>query len=143
MYSTTHLALGLIIGKVTGDYQAAVLGSLIIDIDHLIPNFQQKNKFILKDFWKKTKDSRDSSRSYFHSFFAWIIFSIIVCLIDYKFGLVFSLAYLGHFLLDALDDSSFYPIFPIKKFDIRGFIPYYSKEELFFSLILFFIFIVI
>lgn len=143
MYGTTHLALGLIIGKITGDYQASIIGSLLIDIDHLIPSLQKKNRVSLKEFWEKTKDSKDSSRSYFHSIFAWIFFSIIVCLIDYRFGLVFSLAYLGHFLLDALDDSPFYPFFPIKRFDIRGFIPYYSKKELVFSLVLFIIFFII
>lgn len=143
MYGTTHLALGLIIGKITGDYQAAIIGSVIIDIDHLIPVLQKKNRLGLKEFWRKTKDPKDSSRSYFHNIFAWIFFSVMTCLIDHKFGLVFSLAYLGHFLLDALDNSSFYPLFPIKKFDIKGFMPYYSKKELIFSLILLFIFIVI
>lgn len=143
MYGTTHLALGLIIGKITGNYQAAILGSLLLDLDHLVPVFKDRAKFSFKKFWKKTKDYKDNSRNYFHSVFAWLFFSIIICLIDYEFALVFSLAYLGHFLLDALDNSPFYPFYPFKKVNIYGFIPYYSREELFLNIALFFIFIII
>jgi hypothetical protein len=46
MYSITHLALGLIIGKATGDYPAAILGSLMIDVDHFWPAFKIKNYLI-------------------------------------------------------------------------------------------------
>lgn len=143
MYSTTHLALGLIIGKISGDYPAALIGSLAIDIDHLIPAIKQKVSLNFKKFWNKTKDYKDSSRSYLHSIFSWIILSLIIFLIDSRFGLVFSIAYLGHFILDALDNSHFYPFFPIKKFNIKGFIPYYSIKELVFSLALFLIFLLI
>lgn len=143
MYITTHLVLGLIIGKITGNYQAAISGSLLIDLDHFIPILKDKAKFSFKKFWKKTKDYKDDSRTYFHSFFAWLFFSIIICLINYEFGLVFSLAYLGHFLLDALDNSSFYPLYPFKKINISGFMPYYSREELFLNIALLFVFIII
>jgi len=142
MYGTTHLALGLIIGKLSGNYPAAILGSVIIDIDHFIPFIEKKKNFKLMKFWRDMQKSGpgDSSRSYLHSFFAWAFFSLIICWIDLNFGLIFSLAYLGHFLLDAIDDSDFYPFYPIKKFNIKGFIPYFSRKELFFSLVLFFLF---
>jgi membrane-bound metal-dependent hydrolase YbcI (DUF457 family) len=147
MYGTTHLALALIIGKVSGDYSAALLGSLVIDIDHFMPFIEKRKKFKLKEFWQDMQESKNSygeiSRSYLHSFFSWALLSLIICLINLRFGLIFSLAYLGHFLLDAIDDSDFYPFYPIEKFNIKGFIPYFSKKELFFSLILFFLFIII
>jgi membrane-bound metal-dependent hydrolase YbcI (DUF457 family) len=143
MYSTTHLALGLIIGKVTGNYPAAIIGSLAIDIDHLIPIIERRKPFSVKKIWQKSKKHLDSSRSYFHSVFAWIFFSAIFCLIDLQFGIIFSIAYLGHFLLDALDNSTFYPFYPFKKIVILGFIPYYSRKELYFSLALFFVFAII
>ncbi|MFA5643944.1 MAG: metal-dependent hydrolase [Patescibacteria group bacterium] len=143
MYSTTHLALGLIIGEITGDYTASLIGSLAIDIDHLIPAIRQNNIFNFKKIWLKSKSSKDSSRSYFHSFFSWAFFSLVIMLINFRFGLVFSLAYLGHFLLDALDNSDFYPFYPFKKINIRGFIPYYSRQELIFSLFLFTMFVLL
>lgn len=143
MYSTTHLILGLVIGKVSGDYTASLLGSLIIDIDHLIPAIEERSIFNFKKIWKKTKEYSDSSRSYFHSFFSWGFFSVIVSLIDLKFGLIFSMAYLGHFLLDAIDNSDFYPFYPFKNVNIKGFIPYYSRKELVFSLFLLLIFVIL
>ena len=142
MYTSTHLALGLIIGKATGDYSAALWGSLIIDVDHLIPAIEKKI-FNFKKLWKRFHSSKDSSRSYFHSIFSWAIVSLVICLIDFNFGIVFSLAYLGHLLLDAIDNSDFFPFYPFKKYNIKGFIPYYSKKELAFSLYLLFIFVII
>jgi membrane-bound metal-dependent hydrolase YbcI (DUF457 family) len=62
---------------------------------------------------------------------------------DPRFALIFAIAYLGHFLLDALDNSDFMPFYPFGKFNIKGFIPYFSKQELVFSLILFLIFIIL
>ncbi len=143
MYSTTHLALGLIIGKISGDYPAALIGSLAIDIDHLIPAIKNKKSFNLKKFWNKTKDYKDSSRSYLHSLFSWFLISLIIFFFDSDFAIIFSIAYLGHFVLDALDNSSFYPFYPFKNFDIKGFIPYYSFRELVFSIFLFVIFLLI
>lgn len=137
MYSTTHLAMGLIIGKLTGDYPAALLGSLIIDIDHLIPAAKEKRLFNIKEFWRRSKSFNDSARSFLHGLPAFIIISALICLFDWKFGLVFALAYLGHLILDALDDSSLPILYPNKKIDIKGFIPYYSREELLFSVVLF------
>ncbi len=142
MYGITHLALGLIIGKATGDYPAAILGSLLIDVDHLWPAFKDKELFNLKKLLKRTTNSTDTSRCFFHNIFSWIILSVGACLINFHFGWVFSLAYLGHLILDAIDSSPFFPFFPIKKFNIIGFISYCSKKEVVFSLILFSIFIV-
>jgi membrane-bound metal-dependent hydrolase YbcI (DUF457 family) len=143
MYATTHLALGLIIGKISGDYSAALIGSLAIDIDHMFPAFQEKRLFNIKKYWEKSKDYKDSGRSYFHGIFALIFFSVILYFFDPRFALIFAIAYLGHFLLDALDNSDFMPFYPFGKFNIKGFIPYFSKQELVFSLILFLIFIIL
>lgn len=145
MYITTHLALGLIIGKVTGNYSASLLGSLIIDVDHLIPIIEKKLPLSIKKIWQENKKSEISaynSRSYFHSIFSWLFFSVLISLINVRFGLIFSIAYLGHLVLDAIDDSEFYLFYPIKNLNIKGFIPYYSRRELIFSLFLLFFYIV-
>lgn len=137
MYATTHLALGLVIGRLTGDYQAALIGSLIIDIDHLVPAFKEKRIFNFKKLWLLSKSSTDSARSFLHGIFPWIGLSTLICFFDLGFGLVFALGYFGHLLLDALDDSPLFILYPSKKINIKGFIPYFSLEEFIFSVTLF------
>ena len=137
MYATTHLAMGLVIGRLTGDYQAALLGSLIIDIDHLVPAIKENRLFNFKEFWRRSKSSSDSARSFLHGLLPFIVISAIITFFDWRFGLIFAVAYLGHLVLDALDDSPFFPLYPNKKINIKGFIPYYSTEELIFSIALF------
>lgn len=143
MYTTTHLALGLVIGKLTGDYQSALLGSLIIDIDHLAPALKERRLFDFKDLWRRSKKSTDSARSFLHGVIPWIAFSVLLSFFDLKFGLIFGLGYFGHLVLDALDDSPFHPFYPNKKINIKGFIPYYSLEELIFSITLFVAYLII
>ncbi len=140
MYVTTHLALGLIIGELSGNYTAALLGSLLIDVDHLIPIIKEKSGISIKKVWEKSKQAGSSCRSYLHGLFPWIILSVLISLFSLSFGLIFSLAYLGHLLLDALDKDDFYPFYPIKKLKINGFVPYYSIKEFAFSLALFLVF---
>ncbi|MDD3711267.1 MAG: metal-dependent hydrolase [Patescibacteria group bacterium] len=143
MYATTHLALGLIIGKISGDYSAALIGSLAIDIDHMFPAMREKRFLNIREYWKRSRSYADSGRSYFHGIFALIFFSVILYFFDPRFALIFSIAYLGHFFLDALDNSDFMPFYPLSKFNIKGFIPYFSKQEFVFSLILFLVFIIL
>lgn len=142
MYGITHLALGLIIGQASGDYPAALLGSLLIDLDHLWPAFRDGELFNWKKFFKRTTDHQDNSRCFLHSIFSWLILSLAAGLISFHFAWVFSLAYLGHLILDAADNSPFFPFFPSKKINLVGFISYYSKKEAVFSLMLFLILLV-
>ena len=137
MYATTHLAMGLVIGRLTGDYQAALLGSLIIDIDHLVPAIKENRLLNFKEFWRRSKSSSDSARSFLHGLLPFIVISVLIAFFDWRFGLIFAVAYLGHLILDTLDDSPFFPFYPNKKINIKGFIPYYSTEELIFSVALF------
>lgn len=143
MYSTAHLAAGLIIGKLTGDYPTAIISAVAIDLDHLVPYAQKNIIFNIKKILNSTKSTHDSARSYLHSFIALPILVLIISLFNFKTGLIFGLGYLSHFLLDALDDDDFYPLFPWKKFNTRGFIGYYSKAEFVFTLILFAIYFII
>lgn len=143
MYSTAHLAAGLIIGKLTGDYPTAIISSVAIDLDHLIPYAKQGALGSFKKFMTQTKAVHGSGRSYLHSFIALGLISLVLLFINLKVGLVFALGYLGHFLLDALDTSDFYPLFPLKKWNTKGFIGYYSRAELFFTILLFLVFFLI
>jgi membrane-bound metal-dependent hydrolase YbcI (DUF457 family) len=136
MYSTAHLAAGLIIGKLTGDYPTAIIGAVAIDLDHLIPHIKNKIIFNIKEILRVSRNTHESSRSYLHSFIAFFALTGLVMAFNLRVGLVFGLGYLSHFLLDAIDDDDFYPLFPWKKFNTRGFIGYYSRSEFVFTLIL-------
>ena len=52
MFFFAHLLTGLIIGKLFGNYTVALLGALLIDLDHLIPYIKHKVIFGFKKFWK-------------------------------------------------------------------------------------------
>jgi membrane-bound metal-dependent hydrolase YbcI (DUF457 family) len=129
MYSTAHLAMGLILGRLTGDYPTAIISSVAIDVDHLLPYLKEGSLFKIKKIWQGAKKSDDSRRNYLHSFYALPIISGLICLFSWHVGLVFALGYLFHFALDILDDSDFWPFYPSKKWNIRGFIGYYSGAE--------------
>ena len=134
MYSSAHLAMGLIIGKVTGDYPTAIISSLVIDFDHLIPYARQKVLSSWGKFWQATRASNTSNRNIFHSVFTMGGVSLIIALFNRHIGAVFALGCLGHFLLDAFDKDNFYPFYPWKKINIHGLIKYYSRAEFFFTL---------
>ena len=103
----------------------------------------KKDSSWTKLWHQSRKSGNDTARSYLHSFFAWLLISLILYFIKPSFAVVFSLAYLGHLVLDILDSSPFYPLYPIKRFNWKGFIPYFSPAEIFFSIFLLFIFLII
>ncbi|OGJ00890.1 hypothetical protein A3I95_02210 [Candidatus Nomurabacteria bacterium RIFCSPLOWO2_02_FULL_44_12] len=48
----SHIALGLIIGKVTGNYGLAISTSVLIDCDHFISLYKHGVLRSFKEFWK-------------------------------------------------------------------------------------------
>lgn len=136
MYSTAHVAAGLIIGKITGDYPTAIIGATAADFDHLIPFVKNKVLFSFKKIWHATTNDGDSSRNYLHSIFSWALISGVIMLFNLQVGLIFSIAYLSHFILDLLDNTDFWPFYPWKKINIKGFVGYFSKREFLFTVAL-------
>jgi|SRR3989344_545353 len=135
----THVLAGLIIGKITGDFPTALAGSLVIDLDHTISYFRHGVLFKPRQLFKAILDEADpwkDQRNFLHSIFSWLVISLLLFVINFKFGLIFSLAYFFHLVLDALDSADFYPFLPFKKFVIKGFIRYYSKQEVVFNVCL-------
>ena len=53
MYFPSHIAAGLVIGKLTGDYTTAVIASVFPDIDHLYA-------FIKHDYFKNWRKFIDT-----------------------------------------------------------------------------------
>mgnify|MGYP001559157947 FL=1 len=73
MFLFAHLFAGLIIGKIYGNYLIAIVGALIIDLDHLIPYIKNKIIFNPKKLWKTITNSKDpygNQRNYLHSSFS-------------------------------------------------------------------------
>jgi membrane-bound metal-dependent hydrolase YbcI (DUF457 family) len=135
----THVLAGLIIGKITGDFPTALAGSLVMDLDHTISYFRHGILFKPRQLFKAIHDEADpwgDQRNFLHSIFSWVVISILLVTINFNFGLVFSIAYFFHLVLDALDSADFYPFFPFRKFVIKGFVKYFSKQEIIFDVCL-------
>jgi len=140
----THILAGLIIGKITGNFTVALVGSLIIDLDHSISYFKHGILFKPRELSRamlRRADQWGDQRSFLHSIFSWIIISVLLLTTNLIFGLVFSIAYFFHLVFDILDSANFYPFFPFKKFVIKGFIEYYSKQEIIFDICLILVFV--
>lgn len=129
-----HLALGLIIGKVTGSYEIAIATSVLLDCDHFIPLAKHGLMKNFKGFWKAITDSEDKfhdQRGILHNIFALlIIISLSSIIFGPQVALVVGLSHFGHIFLDAISDSDSWPFRPFSNFKLRGFIPYYSKYEI-------------
>ena len=146
MLLPTHLTAGLIIGKLTGDYTVAFIGSTVVDLDHLFAFYHSHVLLKFKKIISATTNHNfivTDQRNYFHNIFFFMIISAIVLIINFKIGLAFSLAYLSHLILDLLDDQFDFPFYPYKKIKLHGPIKYFSKQEIVLALVLFFIFLIV
>ncbi|OIO45584.1 MAG: hypothetical protein AUJ28_03945 [Parcubacteria group bacterium CG1_02_37_51] len=146
MYLGTHLAAGLIIGKITGDYTPAILGSVIGDVDHLYSYykhglFQSVEKFI--KYARAKENPIDDERNYLHNVNVIFILSLIIMVFNFFTGLVFLIAYLSHLLLDALDHTDFYPFWPNRKINLRGPINFFSIGDIAISIVLLMVWLII
>ncbi len=145
MFIIAHLFAGLIIGKITDNYLWALIGALIIDLDHLIPYTKHKVLFSAKKLWKTVTNPSDpygNQRNFLHNFFIFVLISATLLILDKRIGIVFSAAYFSHLILDSLDSSNLYLFYPLKK-DIIGPIRYLSKKEIAITIILLVIFLAI
>jgi membrane-bound metal-dependent hydrolase YbcI (DUF457 family) len=143
MFFFTHLAAGLIIGELTGNYWAALIGALVIDLDHLLPFFRKGILLKPKELWKAITSPEDhigKQRNIMHSILTWLILSAIAFLIDTHAGIAFSLGYKSHLLLDAMDNYGL-PIFFPHNFKISGPIKYLSTYEYVLATVLFIVFL--
>ena len=109
MLLSTHLAAGLIISKLTGNYNVSLLGSVIMDLDHLIAYYRTGILLKFKKILIATTGKADiglPQRNFFHNIFFCLLVSAIVAAIDFSAGLIFGAAYMCHLVLDALDSKT-------------------------------------
>lgn len=140
MFFFAHLAAGLLLGKLTGSYTWALMGAFFPDVDHLFSYVRHGLLWRPKRLWKaliREADPWGDQRNFLHTVFLWVLISGAFLLIDFRIGLVFSLGYLSHLALDALDSADYYPFYPSKQITIRGPIGYFSWKELVFTILLF------
>ena len=117
-----------------------------MDLDHIISYFRHGILCKPRKLFQAISDEADpwgDQRNFLHSIFSWVISSPILLVINFKFGLVFSIAYFFHLVFDALDSADFYPFFPFRKFVIKGFVTYYSKQEIIFDICLVLVLVVL
>jgi len=146
MFLPTHLVAGLIVGKITGNYNISLLGSVTMDLDHLLAYYRAGILFSFKKFFAATTGQASigiPQRNFFHNIFFCLAVSAIALIIDFSAGLVLFIAYIFHLFLDSLDDSNYYPFYPNKKINLRGPIKYFSKQEFIFMIFLLLIFFII
>ena len=146
MLLSTHLAAGLIISKLTGNYNYSLLGSVIMDLDHLIAYYRTGILLKFRKMLIATTGIADiglPQRNFFHNIFFCLLVSVIVLAINFTAGLAFGAAYILHLILDSLDNSNYYPLYPNLKINLRGPIKYFSKQEFVFTFILLLIYFII
>jgi len=135
----THIILGLVVGKITGNYTLAIASSVLIDVDHLQSYIKNRVIFNPKLFWKTITDKNDpygDQRGYLHNFFVFFVSSIILFLFFGYIIIPFIAGWFGHIFLDALDNSDYWPFFPYKWLNLKGPILYASYQEVIFFVLL-------
>ena len=144
MFITTHLAAGLLVGKMTGNYPLAIGGAIIWDIDHLIPYYRHHVLKSPAKFWHAITSGTDpyrGQRGWFHNIFAWLLIAgASLLLLPPPLGVAFSLGYLSHLVLDAFDTADFWPLYPSKAINLHGPIRYFSLSEASFAFALLLLF---
>ena len=134
MFWLAHFCVGLLIGKILGNYPVALVVSLGIDVDHMYSYAKGGILSNPRAFWSyvtNREGKQIARKDYFlHSVFSWLLLSGVFFFMDGYIGLVFFVSYFFHLLLDALDSSDMHPFYPFR-FKIRGPVGYFSKTEFF------------
>lgn len=129
----THAITGLLIGTLTGHPVAGLIVGCFPDVDHMYSYVKHGYLKDWKTFYTNAFSKDDVSgdqRNILHNIIIAALICSIVFIVAPKFITVFSLAYISHLLLDALDTSDYFPLYPSKVLNIKGFIDFYSHQEM-------------
>ncbi len=94
----THILLGAIIGKATGNYPVAILSSTVIDLDHM---YSYAKHGVLKNpklFWKtvtEEKDAEGDQRGILHNVIVYVFLSLLIIFLFPKVGYIVGLGWVG------------------------------------------------
>lgn len=102
------------------------------DTDHLYSYVKHGYFKNWKRFYKNAFGEHDAyrdQRNILHN----IIVAGTICGIGFsivpELAVTITLAYASHLMLDAIDKSDYYPLYPLRGINMRGFIDFYSWQE--------------
>ncbi len=128
-----HLIIPLILGKLLGNYWYLLVGSLIVDIDHVIILIKNKHYNLREciDILKHEERYGERLRSpYLHSFLGLVSTSLLVWLLFNANGAVYyAIGYLIHLMIDLFDKDVMFLFYPAK-IKFNGTLPIASHVEL-------------
>ncbi len=146
MFLPTHLAAGLIIGKLTGNYGASLFGSVFMDLDHLLAYYRAGILFKFKKVFAVIAGRANINipqRNYLHNILFFCLAAALALMLNFSAGLIFGAAFALHLVLDSLDNSNYYPFYPNLKINLHGPVKYFSKQEFIITFVLLLIFFAI
>lgn len=129
----THILAGAIVGKLTGNYAAALGAAAAVDLDHTVSYWRHGILFEPKQLWRTLTAEADpwhDQRNFLHSLWTFSLALVFSTLVFPTIAVAFIGGYFSHLLLDALDTSEFYPFYPSRKFPLTGPVRYFSRGEL-------------
>ena len=132
-----HLIVGIILGKIFGNYTLFIIGSMFPDLDHIyiiLKNKLLSIKMIIETLRFEDKFGIKYKTPFFHSVFGLILFSLAAYLLNNEFIVPFGVSYLLHLLIDWLDIDEKYYLYPLK-IKFKGFLPIGSRAEQILTLI--------
>jgi hypothetical protein len=121
------------------------LGSIFPDLDHIFIILKYRFfslRKIIDSIFNEEKFGVKYKTKYFHSIFGGIIVSILVAIFNFSGGIYFFVGYLIHLVLDFFDKDEKEYFFPFKK-KIKGWLPIFSKPEIFFTIFLVLLYLII
>ncbi|MBP9771868.1 MAG: metal-dependent hydrolase [Candidatus Pacebacteria bacterium] len=130
-----HLLLGLVVGKIMGNYPVAVLASTLVDIDHLQSYVKHGLLTRPRKLWVTLTDKADpygDQRGILHNVILFAGVSWVLISVFPSIGWIIAIGWFGHLCLDALDSSDYWPLYPYKKINLKGPIDYNSTTEVVF-----------
>lgn len=128
----THAISGLLIGSILGHPVVGLIAGCFPDIDHLYSYVKHGYIKNWKTFYKHAfgkEDVTGDQRNILHNVLVVLLLCLILSFILPKFFIVFSLGYISHIILDAIDTSDYFPLYPSKIINIKGFLDFYSYQE--------------
>lgn len=128
----THAVTGLLIGTLLGYPIIGLVTGCFPDIDHLYSYVKHgyfKNWKVFYKYAFGKDDVTGDQRNILHNVLIVSLLCLLVFFTLHKFFAVFSLAYISHIILDAVDTSDYFPFYPSKIINIKGFLDFYSYQE--------------
>lgn len=114
MLFITHILAGVLLANLLGHWPWIILGSVIIDIDHIIILLKQRVYSPVEMVRRICNEEKyGSHRTKFHSFFGLVVIFFVIAFFNVEIAKYFSIGLFFHLVLDALDGGSirlFYPL---------------------------------